>query len=101
MREAATAIVLAVLAGPARAAKRSSCILDPIAITPREPFVAAAIGAIVTCGVTSFFLAGRVSERTHVALAMLVVLAGGFCLFTLFGLVDREIPLAGSLVSWA
>jgi len=39
-----------------------------------------------------------VSERTHVALAMLVVLVGGFCLFTLFGLVGREIPVAGSLV---
>jgi hypothetical protein len=53
---------------------------------------------MIACGVTSFFLAGRVTERTHVALAMLVVLIGSFCLFTLFGLVGREIPVAGSLV---
>jgi hypothetical protein len=26
------------------------------------------------------------------------VLIGGFCLFTLFGLVGRKIPVAGSLV---
>ena len=47
---------------------------------------------------TSFLLAGRVTERTHVALAMIVVLIGGFCLFTLFGLVGREIPVVGCLV---
>ena len=29
---------------------------------------------------------------------MLVVLIGGFCLFTLFGLVGHEIPLVGCLV---
>jgi prepilin signal peptidase PulO-like enzyme (type II secretory pathway) len=61
-------------------------------------FLAAGIGAMVMCGLTSFFLAGRVTERTHVALAMLVVLIGGFCLFALFGLVGREIPVAGALV---
>jgi CHASE2 domain-containing sensor protein len=98
MREAAAAAVLALLAGSARAAEISSRILDPAPITPREAFLGAGIGAIIACGMTSFFLAGRVSERTHVALAMLVVLVGGFCLFTLFGLVGREIPLAGSLV---
>jgi len=47
---------------------------------------------------TSFFLAGCVTERTHVALAMLVVLIGGFCLFTLFGLVGRETPVVACLV---
>jgi hypothetical protein len=47
---------------------------------------------------TSFFLVGRVTEHTRVALAMLVVLIGGFCLFTLFGLVGREIPVVGCLV---
>ena len=44
------------------------------------------------------FLVGRVTERTYAALAALVVLIGGFCLFTLFGLIGREIPAAGSLV---
>jgi hypothetical protein len=29
---------------------------------------------------------------------MLVVLIGGFCLFTLFGLAGRKIPMAGALV---
>jgi len=53
---------------------------------------------MITCAVMSFFLAGRVTERTHVALAMLVVLIGGFCLFVIFGLVGREIPIAGFFV---
>ena len=98
MRKAATAAVLAVFAGPVCAAGRSSCILDPAAITPRETFLAAGIGAMIACGVTSFLLAQRVTERTHAALAALVVLIGSFCLFTLFGLVGRKIPVAGSLV---
>ena len=98
VRRAATSAVLAVLAAPAGAAERSSCILDPAAITPREMFLAAGIGAIIACGLTSFLLAQRVTERTHAALAALVVLIGGFCLFTLFGLVGRKIPVAGSLV---
>jgi hypothetical protein len=98
MRQAAAAAVLAVLSGSARAVEISSSILDPAPITPRESFLAAGIGAMVACGVTSFFLAGRVTERTRSALGALVVLIGGFCLFTLFGLVGREIPVAGSLV---
>ena len=99
MRESGTAaILLAVLAGPARAAVGSSSILDPAAITPRETFLAAGIGAMIACAVTSFLLAERVTERTHAALAALVVLIGGFCLFTLFGLVGRRNSVAGSLV---
>ena len=31
-------------------------------------------------------------------LAALLVLIGGFCLFTVFGLVGRKIPVAGALV---
>jgi len=53
---------------------------------------------MIGCRMRSFLLAGRVTERTHVALAMIVVLIGGFCLFTLFGLVGREIPVVGCLV---
>lgn len=98
MREAVAAAVLAVLAGSARAAEISSCLLDPARITPREAFLGAGIGAMMASGLTSFFLAGRVTERTHAALAALVVLIGGFCLFTVFGLVGREIPVAGFLV---
>ena len=53
---------------------------------------------MIACGMTCFLLAGRVTERTQVALAMLVVLIGGSCLFTIFGLVACEIPVVGCLV---
>jgi hypothetical protein len=98
MRHAVAGIVWAVFAGSARAADVAAGACDPVLATPRETFLAAGIGAMIACGMTSFFLAGRVSERTHVAVAMLVVLVGGFCLFTLFGLIGREIPVVGSLV---
>jgi hypothetical protein len=98
MRRAAAGAVLAAFARSAAAAEITASATDPVSATPREMFLAAGIGAMVACGVTSFFLAGRVTERTHSALAALVVLIGGFCLFTLFGLVGREIPAAGSLV---
>jgi hypothetical protein len=98
MRNAVAGAVLGVFAGSARAAEVAAGASDPVSVTPREMFLAAGIGAMVACGVTSFFLVGRVTERTHVALAMLVVLIGGFSLFTLFGLAGREIPVAGALV---
>ena len=98
MRNAVAGAALAVFAGSARAADVAAAASDPVAATPREMFLAAGIGAMITCAVTSFFLAGRVTERTHVALAMLVVLIGGFCLFVIFGLVGREIPIAGFFV---
>src|SRR6201993_5665144 len=97
MREAASAAVLAVLAGPAGTAELAASAPDPVSATPREMFLAAGIAAMITCGLTSFFLAGRVTQRTHVALAMLVVLIGCFCLFTLFGLGWPEIPFGGCL----
>jgi hypothetical protein len=46
----------------------------------------------------SFLLAGRVSPRTHVALAVLGVLIGGFSLLVLSGLAGRETPLLGVIV---
>jgi hypothetical protein len=98
MNNAVAGAVLAAVARSAAAAEITAGATDPVSATPREMFLAAGIGAMVACGVTSFFLAGRVTERTHAALAALVVLIGGFCLFTLFGLVGREIPAAGSLV---
>ena len=98
MRRVAIGVALAMLAGSARAAELSAGALDPAAATPREAFLAAGIGAMIVCGLTSFFLAGRVTERTHVALATLVVLIGGFSLFTVFGLAGREIPAAGAVV---
>ena len=53
---------------------------------------------MVGCALASFFLAGRVSERTHVALAMLIALIGGFSLLTLLVPAGRVIPLAGALI---
>ena len=68
------------------------------ALTPRETFLADAICGITACGLSSFFLAGRVSERTHVALSLVTVLIGAFSLFVLFGLAGRQQPWAGALV---
>jgi len=59
----------------------------------REAFLAAAIGAMMACGLLSFWLRRRASERTHVALAMLVVLIGGFGLLVLFGGVLYRDPI--------
>ena len=98
MRNAIAGAALAAFAGSACAADVATGASDPVAATPREIFLAAGIGAMIACGLTSFFLAGRVTERTHVALAMLVVLIGGFCLFVLFGLVGREVPMAGFVI---
>ena len=98
MHDAVAGIVLAGFAGSAHAADVLGGTSDPVSATPREMFLAAGIGAMIACGAASFFLAGRVTERTHVALAMLVVLIGGFCLFVIFGLVGREIPIAGFFV---
>jgi len=98
MRNAVAGAAVAVFARSAGAAEIVAGGTAPLSATPREMFLAAGIGVMIACGVTSFFLVGRVTERTHAALAALVVLIGGFCLFTLFGLVGREIPTAGSLV---
>ena len=98
MRNAIAGVVLAGFSGSARAAEIAAGAPDAVLATPREMFLAAGIGAMIACALTSCFLAGRVTERTHTALAMLVVLIGGFCLFALFGLVGHKIPVAGSLV---
>jgi hypothetical protein len=70
--------------------------IDPI--TNREGFLAAAIVAMMLCGLLSFLLFGRVSERTHVALAMLVVLIGGFAELVLFGRFLYENSIAAVVV---
>jgi hypothetical protein len=71
---------------------------DPGSISPHEAFLAAGIGATTVCSLVSVFLRGRVAERMHVALAMLVVLIAAFCLFTLFGMVGQKYPPAGAAV---
>ena len=64
--------------------------------TPRELFLAAAIGGMMLCSLASFFLLGRASERTHVALALLALLIGAFALLPLFALVGGQVPLLGA-----
>ena len=98
MHKVIASLVLAGIASSAYAAEVPATSADAAVATPREAFLAAAIGAMMVCSLTSFFLSGRVSERTHVALATLAVLIGGFGLFTLFGFVGNQYPIAGSLV---
>jgi FtsH-binding integral membrane protein len=64
------------------------------ATSGRELFLAAAIMAMMLCCIISFAMSGRVSERTHVALAMLGVLIGSFALLVLFGGLIYEHPVA-------
>ena len=87
-----------VLAGAAHAGELSPTPAGFIAATPRETFLAVCIATIMALGLGSFFRLGRIAERTHVALALLAVLIGAFCLFTLYGLAGREDPAAGALV---
>jgi hypothetical protein len=73
-------------------------ISELVNLTPREAFLEIAIAAMIACALISFLLNGRASERVHVALAMLIVLIGTFCLFTVFGLAGREDSTAGAVV---
>ena len=98
MRKGILLALLLVLAGAARAGELSPTPAGFIAATPRETFLAVCIATIMALGLGSFFLLGRIAERTHVALALLAVLIGAFCLFTLYGLAGREDPAAGALV---
>jgi hypothetical protein len=88
---------IGLVAGSAHAAVAASS--DSISTAPSATmFLASAIGAMIACALSSFFLAGRVSERTHVALAMLIALIGAFCLLTQFGLAGGEDPMLGVLI---
>jgi hypothetical protein len=97
MRRAGFALLPPLLCcAPALAEELSRPLSDPP--TGREAFLAVAIAAMVLCGLASFLLLGRVSERTHVALAMLSVLTGAFALLVLFGGAIYENPVAAVLV---
>lgn len=95
MRVFAFSILPAIAAGIGAPAQALASVAGAPTLSAREAFLAAAIAAMVGCGLASFLLSGRVAERTHVALALIVVLIGGFCLLTLFGLSGREFPVAG------
>jgi hypothetical protein len=66
--------------------------------TGREWFLAAVILVMIACGLLSYLLAGRISERTHVAFAMLSVFSGAFGLLVLFGGSLYQSPLAAVLI---
>ncbi len=66
--------------------------------TGRELFLAAALAATMVCSIASFALLGRIKERTHVAIAMLAMLIGGFALLVLFGGYIFQHPLIAMLV---
>ena len=66
--------------------------------TGREAFLAATIGVMMLFGLLNFLLMGRVSERTHVALAMLSVLSGAFAQLVLFGGFLYENPFAAGFI---
>ena len=98
MRKSILLALFFVLAGAARAVELSPTPAGFAAATPRETFLAVCIAIMMALGIGSFFLLGRIAARTHVALALLTVLIGAFCLFTLYGLAGREDPAAGALV---
>jgi CHASE2 domain-containing sensor protein len=67
-------------------------------LSGREQFLTVIVTAMMLCGILSFAIRGRVSERTHVAIALFVVLIGGFGLLVLFGGMLYEVPLAAALI---
>ena len=81
---------------PAFAEELAKPLSEPL--TGREAFLAAAIAIMMLCGLLSFLLLGRVSERTHAALAMLSVFAGAFGLLVLFGGSLYENPVSAVIV---
>src|SRR5712692_8951652 len=94
MRKSILLALFFVLAGAARAAELSPTPAGFAAATPRETFLAVCIAIMMALGIGSFFLLGRIAERTHVALALLTVLIGAFCLFTLYWPAAKTPPPA-------
>ena len=88
---------LLVASGAARAADQSGLSVGDV--TSRETFLSISIAVMIALGLSSFFLAGRIAERTHVAIALLSVFVGAFCIFMTYGLADREYPIIGGLVA--
>src|SRR5690349_13182073 len=91
-------LIFFLVSGAAHATEWSPPAAQFVTATPREMCLAGGIAAMIALGLASFFLAGRIVERTHVALALLIVLIGGFCLLALYGLTGREYPAASALV---
>jgi len=98
MRNRVLCLLIFMFIGASHAAAAAPVSAEFVGPTPRETLLAAGIAAMMALGLASFFLIGRVAERTHVALALLGVLIGGFCLFALYGLAGHEYPAAGAFV---
>jgi hypothetical protein len=81
-------------AGVVSAAETTPISAAEVSIAPLEQALAGAIGLMMICALASALLVGRASERTHVALAMVVVLVGGFAMLVLFGGFLYRFPLA-------
>jgi hypothetical protein len=81
-------------AGIACAAENTPISAADVSLAPLEQALAGAIGLMMICALASALLVGRVSERTHAALAMVVVLIGGFAMLVLFGGFLYRVPLA-------
>lgn len=86
-------LTIVLLNGPTMAQDEPFTV-SSMPLTGRETFLAAVIVAMMLCGLASFFLAGRVTGRTQTAIAMFVVLIGGFGLFVLFGWLIYGYPIA-------
>src|SRR5260221_9926565 len=95
-RTALTFLTVLIDIGPSAAQQPLKPLSD--SVTGRETFLAITIVAMMLCGLISFLLVSRISERTHVALAMLAVLIGGFGLLVLFGGLFYESPIAAVVV---
>jgi drug/metabolite transporter (DMT)-like permease len=91
--------VFAVASGGTGLAAEPGPIATPDSLAAdRDGFFGAAIVVMMLCGLASYFLQGRASEKTHVALASLVVLVGAFALLVLFGPSLHSAPWAAALI---
>ena len=98
MRARFISALLLLTTGFAHAATDTPTSAEFAAATQRETVLAAGMALMMALGLASFFLEGRIAERTQSGLALLGVLVGGFCLFVLYGLIGSEYPAAGALV---
>jgi hypothetical protein len=92
LRESLVSVCALLSCGSACAQSLPTPLSDPP--TGREEFLAAAVAAMMLCGLFSFLLLGRASSRTHVALALLSILIGAFSLLVLFGGLLYRNPIA-------
>ena len=69
----------------------------PDLLSHRERIAAGILGAIIAISLLSFFSSGRVSERFHVALSLVVLLIAAFGILLLMGTSGHLTGLLGGL----